>query len=251
MPEFYELHPPPIPERWSWLALDYEESVVVPGLECDVCRRGAGVFRGEVIRANLHDPGLVAMLRERPWRPRGEHEPLMAKLGAVLEAQLGYVPPLRGGIRIGPARVKLSGTRLPDISIRQTAIVKRRVVDLLREHNVTGFDAFPVEVTRVLRKPKGKPLVIPELWELDIPGQAALSPEAGALRDPDCEACGRRGSIGLPDSIIIDESTWDGRDLFRLEGRSWILTTERVADLLRETKLTGFTLKPAHECVIT
>ncbi len=252
MPAFYVLWPAPNPERWSYATDD--GSLFVPGIVCDVCGATWGGPSGEVLRTAITDPALVRSLVQRRPLPREKHVALRRQLEAELAPKLGSVPDIGVGLRIGSLRVALSGLNLADIShLPFTPIINERVLQLLREHQITGFDTYPVTITKVARQRRRGPVEPPQVWELDVPGRAALAPEAQAWYqvEPPCPGCGRRGKLHLPRGLLVDETTWDGRDLFKLEHRAWVLMTQRVADLLTEAKLTGFTVKPAEELVIT
>ncbi len=255
MASFYRLSPPARPELRSY---PYEDRCLfIPPVYCDRCGVSwGGLPAGVVVRAELSNPRLVRRLLEIDVDelPVREHKALVEELRTELAAELGYAPALSPGTRIGALRVGLPSLNIPDISFFPFPfVVKQRVVDLLREEEVTGFETFSVEITRVDRKPRGRTFEVPRLWEPEITGRAGIAPEAGAYWpiDPPCSGCGRRGDLRLPKGLIVDEQAWDGSDLFTVEDRPWVLMTERVADLLTEAKFTGFTLRPAEEVVIT
>ncbi len=246
------LYPPPIPERWSYPTDD--GSLVVPGIICHVCGETWGMPNGEVVRGELKSPALVERLRDPQPLPLPEQQALVRAVTAELAASLGLTPCLAVGTRIGPLRVALSGLRVPDFSTSLfTPVVRDRVISLLRESGATGFEAHAVEITRVRREPKKRPYDLPRLFEMDVRGRVALAPEAKAFYDQPrpCPGCERKGNLRLPKGMLVDETTWDGSDLFKIEGEPWVLMAPRIATLLIETKLTGFRLMPAREFVNT
>ncbi len=109
--------------------------------------------------------------------------------------------------------------------------VSSRVVDLLREHGITGWDTYPVEVYGR----KGEPLP-------GYHGFAVTGPECRRDRSrspivdkppPVPGGCGYRVYKGL----YFDESQWDGSDIFLVEGSK--VVTERVYSLFKRAKVSN------------
>ncbi len=66
-------------------------------------------------------------------------------------------------------------------------------------------------------------------------------------QEPVCNHC-RLGVISRLDSVVLDESTWDGSDLFMATGLYGIkLATDRFVEVVKDANLTNFVFVPASE----
>jgi hypothetical protein len=115
-----------------------------------------------------------------------------------------------------------------------------RVLELFKSSGFTGFEVKPVKA--VFAKAKETP---PRLWELDVTGSAGMAPpESGVKVVWQCEACGRK-KHSVPTNLdkLIKPSQWDGSDFFIIRPLSaFIFVTERVAQVIRDNRLTGAVL---------
>ncbi len=121
--------------------------------------------------------------------------------------------------------------------------VSSRVVDLLREHGITGWDTYPVEVYGR----KGEPL----------PGYHGF-----AVTGPECRRDRSRSQIltrqavpgGKPfqvyKGLYFDESHWDGSDIFLVRPFGGIVVTEKVYRLFKRAKVSNVRFTPLTEVEI-
>jgi hypothetical protein len=119
-------------------------------------------------------------------------------------------------------------------------------VDLFRQEGFTGFEVKPVKAR--FKRGSGSP---PQLWELVVTGWAGLAnPESGIRRTRICEACKSVKYSGLEHpELLIDEAQRDGSDFFMVWPLPlFVFITQRVADCIRDHRLTGIVLKDVKGC---
>lgn len=124
-------------------------------------------------------------------------------------------------------------------------LISRRVLNLFEAHRITGFEAKPVK-TVYPKRIKGTP---PPMYELVLTGWGGVAaPAAGVTLSDWCPACGHaQYRIARPGSLI-NPATWDGSDLFMVWPLpKYIFASNRVANILRQEKVTGIDLIPASE----
>jgi hypothetical protein len=118
-------------------------------------------------------------------------------------------------------------------------LVQERVVQLFREIGLKGFEVLPA-TARFSRSSRQAP----KFWELVATGSAGLiSPKSGYSILHRCPACGAIDDDTKIDdpTKVVDESSWDGSDFFRVERISgWIFITDRVVQVLRESQFKGW-----------
>jgi hypothetical protein len=154
-----------------------------------------------------------------------------------------------------------AGKRLTELSVRlpkeaahdefvwtwsSECLLQDHVVELFRANGLTGFEVKPVSVR--LKNDDGE--VRPKLWELVVVGWAGLTPaQSGIKIVSHCDACGHTvySSFTTPEKLI-DESKWDGSDLFIIWPLPrYIFVTERVVRLAREKNMAGVVVRPVRE----
>jgi hypothetical protein len=169
------------------------------------------------------------------------------------EVQNGYEAE-RCPVELGRRRV----TRIGDLVVRvdpravkgftwstEGVMLSPKVLQLFRRHGVTGFETRPVKVS--FPEEIEIELPPPDLHELVVTGWGGLaSPRAGVELVKWCPACGAtKFSIADP-SQLIDSGAWDGSDLFFVWPLPmYLFVTDRVADLLRQERVSGVELIPA------
>ena len=153
------------------------------------------------------------------------------------------------------------GRRLTDISVslptqtvgdvvwtwQSECLISDKVLEIFRTKGLTGFDVKPVKAS--FKESKTKP---PKLWELIVTGWAGIAPaESGIRLIQHCSACGQNiYSAWTRGDKLVDVSQWDGKDFFIV----WplprhILVTQKVANSIRESSISGVVLKPVNELV--
>lgn len=149
-----------------------------------------------------------------------------------------------------------TGKRLTDLSVilpRKTVqdfvwtwqsecLILDRVLAIFRSESVTGFDVKPTKA-RFVGRGTGQPTL---LWELIVTGWAGMAPaDCGVHLLKHCPACGQT-TYSVPNQMqkLIRIDQWDGTDFFIVWPLPrYIFVTNRVADLIRDHKLTGAVLK--------
>jgi hypothetical protein len=127
-------------------------------------------------------------------------------------------------------------------------LINDRVLEILRRHNVTGFEIRPAEARP--HSKRGPP--VPRLHELIVTGWAGwVSAEAGLSVTSSCPKCpSRMYHVDNPEHLI-DPATWDGSDFFIV----WPLPkqhfiSDRLAEILLREGVTGIEPRPAEEIEI-
>ena len=123
-------------------------------------------------------------------------------------------------------------------------LIGNRVLDLFREHNFTGFEVRPAFV----RRERGTQVI--EVNELIITGWGGIAPpESGVSLIEECRGCGFNEYSDVRDGEhLIDRRQYDGSDFFMVwPFPAFIFVTDRVATLIKKTKLTGAMLQRPSE----
>ncbi|MDA8066045.1 MAG: hypothetical protein M0031_11220 [Thermaerobacter sp.] len=152
------------------------------------------------------------------------------------------------GVRIGDLVVVLPSPRIADFmwTWYYDCLITDRVRQLFEEAGLTGFTTRPVEVERVKRLRKGTQANIPRLWELVVTGHAQAAKEMHIERER-CDACGYDRRLNdITTGIMIDASTWDGSDFFKIVDINYRLATEAVRKVITENQLINCSLVPAQ-----
>jgi len=122
-----------------------------------------------------------------------------------------------------------------------------RVLHLFEKAEIRGFQTKPVTVTGVKR---GLVKNVPRLHELVVTGWGGeIRNESGIKVVERCPGCGRTvyGAV-LDWTKAIDESRWDGSDLFMLWPLpKFIFVTENVGRLIAEKDLKGSKATPLRK----
>jgi hypothetical protein len=153
----------------------------------------------------------------------------------------------RGGKRLTDLSVVLPRGTVKDFvwTWYSECLIQDGILQLFRRESFSGFEAKPVKARF---KKNGD--VPPTLWELVVTGWGGLArTESGIKRTYYCEVCKQVNYSGLTDAQkLIDESQWDGSDFFMVWPMPlFIFVTERVADCLRDHRLSGAVLKQVCE----
>jgi hypothetical protein len=123
-------------------------------------------------------------------------------------------------------------------------LVSPRVIDLFNKHHVTGFEVRSAKVS-YSKTAKARP---PNLFEFLVTGWGGwAAPAAGVRLVESCAACGDQTYTIAEPSRLIDDTAWDGSDLFIV----WPLpgyrfASDRLANIIRQQGLSGVNLIPAQ-----
>ncbi len=140
-----------------------------------------------------------------------------------------------------PLRIGVfTGTRAGDFiqtGLMEIKCVSNRTVDCLREHGITGYELYPVEVS------DRKGVIIPGYHGLAVTGRMGKL-IASRSRIVEGEplipgGCPRKVRIGME----LDDSKWDGSDICTLTGTCYVWVNEKVVQAVSSCSLTNM------ECV--
>lgn len=148
----------------------------------------------------------------------------------------------REGRRLTNLKVVLPNGPVEDVvwTWHSECLIQDRTLKLLRDSKLTGFDVKPVAAKFEEPAPEGPP----RLWEVVVTGWAGMASSASGLmldRAKSCAVCGHLTYTGLrrPENLI-DESIWDGSDLFMVWPFPRLLfVSERTVDVIYEQSVTG------------
>jgi hypothetical protein len=149
----------------------------------------------------------------------------------------------RGGKRITNLSVVLPQGAVEDFvwTWLSDCLIQDSVLDLFKKRGFRGFEVKTVEAE--FKRPDVEP---PRLWEVVVTGWAGTaSANSGVKLVERCDWCGDLEYSGCDDPArLIDLSQWDGSDLFMVWPLpKFIFVTDRVAQLIREHRLTGVALR--------
>jgi hypothetical protein len=155
---------------------------------------------------------------------------------------------MRAGKRTTPLSIVMPNLDLQDFvwTWLNDCLLTERAKRCFEEAGLTGYRLDPVRIARVKRRKDDRP--IPELWELVPTSSAKIDATAVGLRIKErCPACGLVEEVQSKHGAPIDESTWDGSDIFDLGGGGGPFVTPRVIDCVVENNLAGASFLPAEE----
>jgi hypothetical protein len=148
--------------------------------------------------------------------------------------------------RIGDLRVIPHPSGLKDFSWTWLSdmLISARTLDLLRRHHITGFEVRTVEA----EYPKKTQVSPPELYEVVVTGWAGWAARDAGLSVLRSCPCGETLFTIAHPTRLIDPTAWDGSDMFIV----WPLPrfrfiTERLANIIRQEKLSGAALLPLEK----
>jgi hypothetical protein len=129
------------------------------------------------------------------------------------------------------------GVRPGDAIFATANVVSERFVRVLRECQATGFDVFPVPLIK-------KGAVVASFLGLRVFGRGGPWDSVRSNADM------HEGGVAFGYSAIyMDESQWDGSDVFFIPGLGVTLfVTERVANAMKRAKLLNVKLTVNTEC---
>ena len=142
--------------------------------------------------------------------------------------------------RIGISTLICRSKNIPDFSEATTPIVTQKVINVLAQNNITGWQLYewPVKLSRHFKKKHEK--VIPRLLELAIVGNAGEP--LGVTENvhyKQCSRCGYRSPKQQNECLQINKDTWDGSDIFHFDWVSGVYVTERFREVVKKNKLTN------------
>lgn len=156
----------------------------------------------------------------------------------------------RAGNRITDLIIDLPSYKVPHFmrTLLSDWIITNEVANLFKEAGFSGYMLKPVIVNKVRR---GNKKDVPLLWELIVTGKGGdAHPKSGIKLKYECNACGHKVYTGFGKGLFIDESQWDGSDLFTVWPLpKFVLVTERVKEFIEKQKLTNCKLIQTEQLV--
>lgn len=181
---------------------------------------------------------LADPLASRPLRLMGD-EPYSDEMTSeqawlLFRGKLKLEKPLKLGAYRGRLAADFLWTSFPPL-----VCVSSRVVNLLLANEVTGWDAYPVEVF----DRKGQ--LLPDYHGFSITGPACCRDRSRSQVITKLNAAGRATQVYK--GLYFDESQWDGSDFFLVRPFGGIVVTEKVYRLFKRAKVTNVRLTPLTE----
>ena len=119
-------------------------------------------------------------------------------------------------------------------------LMNERVVQILRDHEFTGWDVCPVQLT----DKAGAPL--PTYYFLQVHGRCG--PRDPRMGEPFVEEL-PGGRFPRLRGLYFDPETWDGSDIFLSEGMAFKIITEPVKRALVRAKVKNVIFRPLDTIV--
>jgi hypothetical protein len=154
----------------------------------------------------------------------------------------------RGGKRLMDLSVVLPAGAAKDFvwTWGSACLAQDHVLKLFQANAFTGYQVKPVKARFKSERAQGPPT----LWEIVVTGWAGMAPaESGIKLVERCDGCGYLVYSGCTDpEKLIDVSQWDGSDFFMVWPLpKFIFVTNRVAQIIRDNRLSGVVLKRPRE----
>lgn len=235
----YHLKKPFYPESYC-LEIDEKHGWELPSVKCRACW-GLLTSHHLFIRQDLPEGHPLWKRHERHVWPQ-EFALIAEKARKAL--QLADDIPLLPGTRIH--RLYVRATCVPSADFEWPdlfrCVITERVRQFLTDNNFTGWHVEPAIITK-----KPAKAAMPPLYELVVDGRGGkpiVEPpvEVGFF----CEACGAIEYRNVvPTRLELDESEWDGSDLFHFDGffGPYIFVSERFAQALERSSLSNYELE--------
>lgn len=153
--------------------------------------------------------------------------------------------------RLPPFEFWIQDLPLPDIAFvpPQDFIVKNKVKEVIDRCKFTGVNAIAVEIKITEEKMSNVPLDIP-FWFLDVSGSARLDALNNCTPIDICSLCNHKLYSSWDGGFMIQESSWDGSDFFRiLEHPGYVIVSEEVKKVFETEKYTGVSFVPVSEII--
>jgi hypothetical protein len=228
--------------------LEAKERLFMPGYQCSACHQ---TWAGSHRRYHPFHTTNRALLKRltHPWPMKdAEWHAFAAEVRAALHVPDTFI--LQPGDYLGIPTVEVRSARLHDFTFLPIGriIVNETVLDVLQTAGFRGFVVQPCQV-RVGKKAQAAYPQPPRLFELVVTGRAWL---VGS--DPQnvqtCAVCQHAAFIADYDVtreylLEIDETRWDGSDLFLVNNNPNItFVTEQVCQVLAAHQCTNYVCNP-------
>lgn len=164
---------------------------------------------------------------------------------------LSWLPPYRG-------ELDLVGKDFGDIvrAAGNDLLMTERMAKAFQQESLKGLSGFePVEIVRVLKRGRRKPLVPPKYFRVSPAFLSAAVDEARSRlqrqRPIDCDYCRARAGLRSVHGFAIEEGSWNGDDFFRPRGMTgMIVVSERFERFVAAHGFTNLELTPTEKYVL-
>jgi hypothetical protein len=147
----------------------------------------------------------------------------------------------RAGRRITPLFVDLTSWRTVDFSrtFFSDLVITEHALSVLRDARLTGFEVCDTFIKETPKRRRGTDL--PKLWELVVTGKGGHAhKDSDIVQRSHCTSCGHVRYSAFERGIRVDESTYDGSDLFAVtEYPKYILLSARAKLVIESARLTN------------
>jgi hypothetical protein len=164
---------------------------------------------------------------------------------------LVWLPPYRGELDlVGKGFGDLVRTGGDDL------LMTERMTEAFQQAGLKGLSGFePVEIVRVLKRGRRKPLVPPKYFRVSPAFLSAAVDEARSRiqrqRPIECAYCRERAGLRSVYSLALEEGSWNGDDIFRPRGLTGtILVSERFERFVTQHGFTNMELTPTEKYVL-
>ena len=230
-----------------------ERELGMPGIKCEGLAGCCGATWSDAVAriATEPPPGTCNAYEFGACVPAEVFLKQAAKTRIALNLPRDYE--LRPGLNLGRLHIKCSSMKT--LAMEWPAlfgfIVREDLLDAIKRHGLTGFEESEVIVKRaanMLLKP------IPKFTEILVTGKGGWArTDPPLVIEPACPVCGRRPTDNKDyQNIELDESQWDGSDIFRFEHPfgGYIFVTQRWVDAIPESKFDGFRYETTDEMLL-
>jgi hypothetical protein len=240
--QFYRLQPPDYltdQEDDAANPIRMERELWLPGMMCNACgETWAGSRR---LYIDITEPDLRRQLRGGPL-PAAQWNLLAERVRHVVASE--HSEAFEPGDVFGQPRAILTRRQFPELihPLPGQLIVSHRVATLVEDHRITGVRVIPVrsEWAPSVRRSSEPP---PPQYELMILGKAW---RRGSTEETirACDVCQRR-ILPNPEVLNVDQSRWDGSDMFHLDrATTMVFVTENVKVLLETAGVQNYRCEP-------
>jgi hypothetical protein len=221
----------PIERIWTY---------AIPRIRCSVCRSGWGGRRQSYLKlpdgfndGRFYMPGA---LKDSDWFA------LVSEARSIFGVEANYK--FEPGDNLGIPEYLVRPSKSDFLFHIAPILVQSHVVECIESGGLTGVKAVKIQA-RWDRRVKDKSALVPDLHALNVEGKG-WSPGVDLNSMTVCDHCGRR-AYKTPIDILVDESRWDGSDMFIHDlNPSYVIITEKAKDLFEQRKFTNCRFIPVE-----
>lgn len=149
----------------------------------------------------------------------------------------------RSGKRIGELKIDIKTKKVGDFmsTFLSEWIISNKAYNIFLKNSIKGYEVKPIKIS--------SNELSNTFWEFRVTGSGGdANPDSGIYLKMECQYCGLKKYSAYENGIIIDETRWDGSDIFTITGyERIILVTEKVKSVIEKNGLKGVKFIPSHE----